>query len=981
MAEKINLATLDLDIKALLEAATESKKALIALKNEQAELKKSGEEGSAQFVRNQVELKRLSDAYRLQTKAIEAQVSEGGRLANQNDAIKASVDKLNLSENDFRENNKQLLALRKQLNITTEEGQKQIAEINKKIDENNAAIKENVSAYEKQKIGIGDYKNQIIAAYKEMDNEKKALEELNTELIATLDNVDKNSEEYKILNQQINQNITQINVYASNMAEARGEQDEFTGSLENSQGGLLGFLKTSQQAGGAAPLLQGMFAAVRTGIIGATQAGIAFIATPIGAFIAGLAVTVALVVGAFKFMTASMNSTEEGSQKLARVTATLTGFFNTFFKILKPFGEYLGNTFIAYFDLVSTALSKLIDGLEAAARFVGFDEAADSIANYKDQFAASAKAAGDLAKAEGELQKMQRESRKLQLDYQKQAEKLRQIRDDESKSAAERIAANENLGKVLKAQAADELSIAYKRKEVADLTIKSEGETTEALDKRAEAITEIADIEERITGQESEQLVNRNSLRKEFADKSVAIEKERQEKIKAALTEYADTLKLELDLYRQSVGDKAKELDEEIAIAQKVKEQQDKISKAEYDASKKSDNDKLKLQKAYNDNAKELADSQVAALVKNADREFEHILAVNKSKVDANKFLTDDLVKQEIDRLDRVAEAERDNARVKLEAEKKSQQEINDALQAIDDENEVKKTAIRQQRKEAEDGAKLLDLENKRIADGEAFQYDLTSQLAEYDLKRAAEREDAIKRGADLVGFDKATAEQRKAIEMSVFANKISLAEKTYNGIAELLGKATTGGKAFAIAQTTIDTYQSAAAAFKALAGIPIVGPVLGGIAAAGAVAQGLATVRKISSTPVPKAERGGLFGIGGKRHSQGGTLFTGADGTRFEAEQGELIGVMNRNAAAHFMAFNNAFPAGSSTVPMSNYLEGGGIVNKAALPAIDYDLLAAKIGAATAAGVSALPRPVVAVQDIAAVSNQMIQVQEFSNH
>jgi hypothetical protein len=30
-------------------------------------------------------------------------------------------------------------------------------------------------------------------------------------------------------------------------------------------------------------------------------------------------------VGAFKFMTASLNSTEAGSQKLAKVTAAITG--------------------------------------------------------------------------------------------------------------------------------------------------------------------------------------------------------------------------------------------------------------------------------------------------------------------------------------------------------------------------------------------------------------------------------------------------------------------------------------------------------------------------------------------------------------------------------------------------------------------------------------------------------------------------------
>ena len=111
---------------------------------------------------------------------------------------------------------------------------------------------------------------------------------------------------------------------------------------------------------------------------------------------------------------------------------------------------------------------------------------------------------------------------------------------------------------------------------------------------------------------------------------------------------------------------------------------------------------------------------------------------------------------------------------------------------------------------------------------------------------------------------------------------------------------------------------------------------------------------------------------IGGNRHSAGGTLFTGADGTRFEAEQGELIGVMNRNAAAHFMAFNNAFPAGGGNAP--NYFAGGGIVSREiASPGLNTDELAAKIAQAN----RSIPAPVVAVQDIITQGNSYVQVRD----
>lgn len=54
-------------------------------------------------------------------------------------------------------------------------------------------------------------------------------------------------------------------------------------------------------------------------------------------------------------------------------------------------------------------------------------------------------------------------------------------------------------------------------------------------------------------------------------------------------------------------------------------------------------------------------------------------------------------------------------------------------------------------------------------------------------------------------------------------------------------------GKAAAIVSTTISTYEAAQKAFSAMAGIPFVGPILGGIAAAAAIAAGMSRVAAIS--------------------------------------------------------------------------------------------------------------------------------------
>ena len=87
---------------------------------------------------------------------------------------------------------------------------------------------------------------------------------------------------------------------------------------------------------------------------------------------------------------------------------------------------------------------------------------------------------------------------------------------------------------------------------------------------------------------------------------------------------------------------------------------------------------------------------------------------------------------------------------------------------------------------------------------------------------------------------------------------KLDLASNTLGNISGLLGESSEAGKAAAVAQATIETYKGAQSAYSSLAGIPVVGPALGAIAAAAAVTSGIATVKKITSTKVPGGKGGG---------------------------------------------------------------------------------------------------------------------------
>jgi hypothetical protein len=100
--------------------------------------------------------------------------------------------------------------------------------------------------------------------------------------------------------------------------------------------------------------------------------------------------------------------------------------------------------------------------------------------------------------------------------------------------------------------------------------------------------------------------------------------------------------------------------------------------------------------------------------------------------------------------------------------------------------------------------------------------------------------------------------------------------------------------KATQIASATIDTYKSATSAFSSLSGIPIVGPVLGGIAAAGAVAAGIINIKKIKNTQF----EGGAEPSGGGGGGGGGGGDMGGGGAP-QAPQFNVVGNNGMNQLA----------------------------------------------------------------------------------
>lgn len=843
MAEVINLATFNLDTQKLSNNLSDLQDRFFDLKKEQKEYADQSKKTAAQIDLLTKSQKALSEASGDNSEAIEANDKE------LKDLLKTQKD-LYKSEQNL---GTQMSVVRAEINQTTKQlksYQDTEARTKSLIDLGNQALERQINNKNEAKaanIALNTISNQLNP---NIEEEAELLIKVNAQ-------IDKNTAFVKANTSEVGKVKMEIGNYAQGIKDALGELNPFNG-------GLIEFLQRSKEAGGASGLLTSSFTAIRVGILGALKAGLAFIATPIGAVIAALAVAVGAVVGAFKLAKASLQSTEQGTQKLAVVTGAITGVFNGLFKVIKPLGLFFANVFIKQLELVGKVAEKSLGILADALEFLGAEDTAKGIREFTAEVKASSAAAANLAKAEGELAVQQRNARKIQLDYQKTAEKLRQQRDDETNSIAQRIAINNQLGVVLQKQSASELAIANKQLQVANLKIKAEGETTDALNARAEAQTNISDINERIAGQESEQLANLNSLRKEAAD----AEKERQEKA----TERALALsKARIEAFIAEQGFKRKSAEDEYNFNYelynkeyadlKLQLQKKKITQAEFDAQMNQ------LRVDYLAKNAELA-------IENAELELNIEIEKNQRILDSDKYLSDSQYKIKQKALEDNLKADQDYQKLRLENGAINEQEYNAEINRINEENRLSNEELRIEREAQAKEKALLDLENQKILNEENFLAQAEIEKAQLEIKRQQEVQAAEQTGADISLINSKYAKMQEDIEKAKQENKVQLASDAFGSLASIFGAESKAGKAAAIAQTTIDTYQSAISAFKSLSGIPIVGPVLGGIAAAAAVASGFKAVKQITATKTPTVSKTPSYATGviGLRGSGSGT-------------------------------------------------------------------------------------------------------------
>lgn len=874
MAEKVNIASLQINVDDVIKKSASLKKQIDSLKVSQSELSKEGKTSTAEFVKNEVQIKSLSKAYRdNQTFAVS--------LEEANKDLEKALSSQNKSTQELRDSRRNLNQISKNIKGDTEEEIALREKLNNAIDEQTEALREQSSEFNSSKDKIGEYEDAITGAFEN------------------------------------------LNIF---------------------NGGIGGFVKRSQEAGSAGKLVTSSVGVMAKGFIGLTKASLGFIATPIGALLA-------VLVGAFLLVRNAMNRSEEATNKIKVAFSAFSGILNKLLKILEPLGGFLIDGLVKGFELVEKGIFKAVDAIASGLDALGFDEKAESLRKFNKEIEEGAKQGRELALAEIALEKAQRLAQKTQLDFQKDAEKLRQVRDDETKTFAQRIKANEDLGVVLQNQLKVESEIAQKALEVANLRIQAEGQTKEALDAQAEALTAISDIEERITGQESEQLTNRVALLKEATQKRI------------------EAQKAELDNLIANQGLKAKTLQQELKDEEAVAEKKKEILKAELRA-------RLITQTEYNtelinlDN--ELGRKRAELAVDNAMRELSEYNRLNQSKIDSEKFLSEKIFEEEKTRLENLAQQRRNFELKRLEEGVISQTEFNDAINTANEENRIANEELEAERKEAEIEQKAIDLENQILIDEESNLNAYEVQLANLERGRLAEVENAEKTGANINLINEKYAQRQEIIEDEVQKSKIEGRRSNLSAFSELIGQESELGKALAIAEIGFNTIEDSTKAFNqaaVFASNPVTAPLAVNASIQGGliVAKGALQAGKVAGI---KFEDGGL--LRGRSHAQGGIPFLLDGQAGFEAEGGEAI--INKRSTSMFAPLLSAINvAGGGKKFMSGDILGSS--GRISENLINYEKLGETISKAN----ENLPAPVLDIQELNSVSSNIQAVEDIA--
>jgi hypothetical protein len=377
-------------------------------------------------------------------------------------------------------------------------------------------------------------------------------------------------------------------------------------------------------------------------------------------------------------------------------------------------------------------------------------------------------------------------------------------------------------------------------------------------------------------------------------------------------------------------------------------------------------------------NTKNQLELLAAELAKfNEDQAKENKEAADKAAADAEKARDDRAKANEKERKEKEKQNEEDRkAKTKQDEEEKERWGglVEAHFDALEEQSEADKEyhdGLRKLRDETEKAEEEAD-DREKARRAEAF----TAVMQTIDDAQFAANT------INAISDAKANREIKRIQELA--EQGIISKEKADKQIAQIEKEAFERNKKVSIAQTIIDTIQSAVSAYKAMVGVPIVGPVLAKIAAAVAVATGLAQVAVIRATKFaqggefkPKKYSYGGLVVGGRSHAEGGTTYRGEDGNAFEVEKDEGIFILKKSANKEYLSSLNQAHGGKSWGQKTWYAAQGGQIETRDIAARSNQNSA--IARIVASALANAPRPVVFVEDIRTGVDRAVSIEQSS--
>lgn len=431
----------------------------------------------------------------------------------------------------------------------------------------------------------------------------------------------------------------------------------------------------------------------------------------------------------------------------------------------------------------------LVDGIIAGIEGV---QAALEFLGF-DQFAKASRDAEALAQALNQIEEAEGDLNVARAKQNKELAEAREILSDTNKSLKERQDALAEVKKSEEDLAQKETELAQKRLNAVREQMRLKGKSTELLDAEEQAEISLYNT------QTQQAAVRRKNL------------------------------KLEQSLIKEAAAaEKARKDEADKAAKEREEKEKERLKKAE-EAVKFEQDLNLAIIRDENEKARKQIDIQKQALLKQIEE-----LAVSEEKKKELRLKAEEDAQIKLEKLDK------ENADKKKTKDDTTAKEEYDRQMALTD--------------------ALLQLDQ--------IKYENQKNLTDQDLQLTIDL--MMKKKDLLLQNDKLTAEERLLIETqfqnAVFKLKKDQTEREamlekqqltaiangFGDIAQLAGETSTVGKLAAFAQASVNTYLSASEAYKSTVGIPVVGPALAPIAAAAAIAAGIATVNKIMAVDTP---------------------------------------------------------------------------------------------------------------------------------